>query len=153
MQITVNNQPGLRLAGKTYKLEDIGQAGKIRKKFLDEFNDVDLGELGSFCGLRKYNALDGTYDYFLGFETSDKDFIKQRSLEIYETDESLYLEVPVGSEDLLEEGYRYTYEEFFPNKKYFHSLGPDVEFFQYDNQKKAIANVGLYISLMENINV
>lgn len=152
MQINIDNQPGIRLAGRAYKLENGSDAKEVRRKFLEEFKDLDLKDLGSFCGLRQYNALDGTFDYFLGFEISDPDFIKEWSLEIYEIEESLYLEVPVDGEDGIEEGYKYTYEEFFPNKKYFHSLDPDLEFFQYDGKKREIGNVSLYISLMENIH-
>lgn len=119
MQINVDNQPGLRLAGRAYKLENASDAKEVRRKFLEEFKDLDLKDLGSFCGLRQYNALDGTFDYFLGFEISDPDFIKEWSLEVYEIEESLYLEVPIDGEDGLDEGYRYTYEEFFPKQKVF----------------------------------
>ena len=152
MQTNIDIMPQLRLAGKEYKLDDVSCAKEVRRKFLERFTDVDLKDLGSFCGLRQYNALDGTYKYFLGFEISDSDFIRQRDLDIFEIEETLYLEIPIDDEDSLEEGYKYAYEDFFPNKKYFHSLNPDLEFFQYDYEKKEIGNVSLYISLMENVH-
>ena len=150
MQVNIDKKPGFRLAGKEYNLENANDAKNVRENFLKEFKDYDVKSLGSFCGLRQYNALDGTYKYFLGFEISDPDFIKEKNLDLVEIEESLYLEVPVDGEDGLSEGYRYTYEEFFPNKKYFHGLSPDIEFYQYDNQSKKIADVNLYISLMAN---
>lgn len=150
MQVNIDKKPGFRLAGKEYNLGNASDAKEVREKFLDEFKGYDIKELGSFCGLRQYNALDGTYKYFLGFEISDPDFIKEKNLELVEIEESLYLELPLDSLDGLMEAYRYTYEEFFPNKKYFHALGPDIEFFQYDDESKEIGNINLYISLMEN---
>lgn len=152
MQVNVDKKPGFRLAGREYKLNNANDAKDVRKNFLEEFKDYDIKELGSFCGLKQYNALDGTYKYFLGFEISDPDFISEKNLDLVEIEESLYLEVPVDGEEGLSEGYRYTYEDFFPNKKYYHALGPDIEFFQYDDECKKIGNVELYISLMENPN-
>ena len=153
MQVNIDKKAGFRVAGKAYTLDSKDQAKNIRKEFLEEFTSDDLKDLGSFCALRLYNAKDDNYNYFLGFEIADNDFIENHDLEIKEVEESLYLEVPVEGEGGLDKAYEYTYEEFFPNKKYFHSLGPDIEFYQYDHKKKAVGNVSLFIAVMKNPHI
>lgn len=151
MQVNVDKKQAFKIAGKPYKLSDRAEAVEYKKEFYENYRERVLEDLGAFYGLMTYNALDQSYDYFLGFELNDQEIIDELELEIREVDESYYLEVPIENED-LEEGYRYTYQEFFPNKKYFHGIGPDVEFYQYDENKNEIGNVELYICLKLNPN-
>lgn len=150
MQVNIDTKQALRLAGKAFKLTDKSEAGPIRDDFLKTYQYDLLDELEAAYGLLQYNAIDQSYDYFLGFELADETIIADKGFEIREIDPSLYLELPVEGMDGLAEAYHYTYEEFFPNKKYFHGLGPDVEFYQYDSKQKAIGNVELYICLKKN---
>ena len=136
MQVKVDKKLAFKIVGKTYTLESREQAKDIRDKFLEENKEI-LKDQDTLFGLMEYNALDQNYKDL----TDKNDFIS------YEVPEGEYLEVPVDSEDGLKEGYRYTYEDYFPNKKYFHGIGPDVEAYKYDN---GIKDVKLFISLKEN---
>lgn len=149
MQINIDKKPGFKISGKSFTINNREESEKLREEFLEDFKEKGLEEFGAMFALMEYDAINQDYKYFLGFETSDEDFINENNLEVREVEESLYLEVPVENSD-LESGYKYTYEEFFPNKKYFHNIGPDIEFYQYDQENEKIGNVELYIALKEN---
>lgn len=151
MQVKVDKKLAFKIAGKSFKIDSREDAGEIRDDFLKTYRDI-LKEHGAAFGLMEYNALDQDYNYFIGFEISDKETIDKNKFLVYEIPEASYLEVPVEGEDGLKEGYRYTYEEYFPNKKYFHGLGADIEFYQYDETTDNIGNVKLFILLRENPN-
>ncbi len=149
MQVEIDKKPALKIAGRAFEINNRKDARDIRQRFFEEYEDRCLKDLGAGYGLMEYDALHQIYKYFIGFEISDQDLIDELGFDIKEIAESLYLEIPIDGFD-LEEGYSYTYEEFFPNKKYFHNIGPDVEYFQYDDSENEIGNVSLNISLMEN---
>ena len=146
MQVKVDKKLAFKIAGQSFTIKSREQAKDIRDKFLEENKDI-LKDQDTFFGLMEYNALDQNYKYFLGFKIKDKSLFDKNKFISYEVPEGEYLEVPVDSEDGLKEGYRYTYEEYFPNKKYFHGIGPDIEAYKYDN---GIKDVKLFISLKEN---
>lgn len=149
MQVNVDKKLAFKIAGQSFTLRDRSEANDIRSSFLKDYKDI-LKEHGSAFALMEYNALEQNYNYFIGFEIADKDIIKENNFISYDVGESEYLEVPVENVEGLKEGYRYTYEDYFPNKKYFHGLGPDIEFYQYDETSDDIANVKLFICLRKN---
>ena len=149
MQVNVDRKLAFKIAGKGFTIKNREDVSEIRLSFLKEYKNI-LKEHGAAYGLMEYNALEQNYNYFIGFEIADKDTINQNDFIVYEVEESDYLEVPVESLDGLKEGYIYTYKEYFPNKKYFHGLGPDIEFYQYDQDNDSIASAKLFICLREN---
>ena len=152
MESNIDKKPGFKLAGLFYKIDKRDKAAAIRKDFCDKYWEKGLRDFGAFTGLMTYNALDNSYEYFLGFEISDESVIDDLDFEIRQVDEALYYEALVDGLD-LESSYKYVYEKFFPNKKYFHGLGPDVEFYQFDEANNEIGKAELYICLRENPHV
>ena len=151
MQVNVDKKLGFKIAGKAFKIDKREDANLIRDSFLNEHKEI-LKEHGAAFGLMEYNALDQNYNYFIGFEVSDRETIEKNNFLVYEIPGSYYLEVAVEGLDGLKDAYSYTYKEYFPNKKYFHGLGPDIEFYQYDESTDSIGNVKLFILLRENPN-
>lgn len=151
MEVNIDQELAFKIAGKDYIIKDLIQAQNIRDEFIGEFKDI-LREHGACYGFLEYNALEQNYKYILGFELSDDCIIKNNGFTTYKLDKNPYLEVNIEDKD-LEAGYKYVYKSFFPNKKYFHGLGPDVEFFQYDRQNDDIGQIKLFIALKENPNV
>lgn len=151
MQVNVDKKLGFKIAGKAFKIDKREDAHQIRDSFLNEYRQI-LKEHGAAFGLMEYNALDQNYNYFIGFEVSDRETIEKNNFLVYEIPGSYYLEVAVEGLDGLNDAYSYTYEEYFPNKKYFHGLGADIEFYQYDESTDSIGNVKLFILLRENPN-
>ena len=149
MELNIDKKPGFKVAGLSYKLEQRSEAEAIRKDYCDKYCDRGLREFGAFTGLMTYNALEDSYEYFLGFEISDQEVIDDLDFEVREVEEALYYEAIVEGLD-LESSYEYVYEKFFPNKKYFHGLGPDIEFYQFDETNNEIGKAELYICVMEN---
>mgnify|MGYP000115115591 CR=1 FL=1 len=148
MQVNVDKKQALKIAVRSFEICKRNEAKPIRDEFLSKYKNI-LKELGSAFGLLEYNAIDKSYIYSVGFELSDDNLIKENRFRTYELDESIYLEVGVDGEN-LEEAYDYVYKEYFPNKKYFHGLGPDIEFYQYDIKEDKIGNMKLFICLKEN---
>lgn len=151
MEVNIDQELAFKIAGKDYIIKDRSRAQNIRDEFIGEFKDI-LREHGACYGFLEYNALEQNYKYILGFELSDDCIIKNNNFTTYKLKKNPYLEVNIEDKD-LENGYKYAYESFFPNKKYFHGLGPDVEFFQYDRQNDDIGQIKLFIALKENPNV
>lgn len=151
MQVNVDKKLGFKIAGKSFKIDKREDAHQIGDSFLNEYRQI-LKEHGAAFGLMEYNALDQNYNYFIGFEVSDRETIEKNNFLVYEIPGSYYLEVAVEGLDGLKDAYSYTYEEYFPNKKYFHGLGADIEFYQYDESTDSIGNVKLFILLRENPN-
>lgn len=153
MDTNIDQKSALKLKGKSYKIKNRDEALAIRNEFIKTYIDSKLVDLESFCGLMQYNAMDDSYTYFLGFEIADNEILDDFDFIDREIDQSLYLEIFLNEEESLEDAYKYVYEEFFPNKKYFHNLSSDVEFYQYDMENKRIGNSELYISLMKNPHI
>ena len=152
MNTNIDKKPGFKIAGLAYTLNDRNESKAIRDKFLNEYKNKGIEDFGSFYGLMEFNALEQNYNYFLGFELADKEVIDDLDFNLREIPESYYLELDIEDEN-LGEAYDYTYQKFFPNKKYFHGLGPDVEFYQYDQKDEKIGNVCLYICLKLNPHI
>lgn len=148
MQVNVEKKQALKIAGRSFNIKNRSDAKPIRDEFLNKYKPI-LKELGAASGFLEYNAIDNSYGYFIGFELSDEDIISENRFRTYEVEESLYLELPVEGQN-LEEAYRYTYEDYFPNKKYFHGLGPDIEFYQFDSKEDKLGNIKLFICIKEN---
>ncbi len=153
MDTNIDKKSAIKLKGKSYKIKNRDEALAIRNEFIKTYIDSKLVDLESFCGLMQYNAMDDSYTYFLGFEIADNEILDDLDFIDREIDQSLYLEIFLNEEESLEDAYKYVYEEFFPNKKYFHNLSSDVEFYQYDMENKRIGNSELYISLMKNPHI
>ena len=150
MNTIIDKRNSLKIAGRSFTIKDREDAKPIRDEFLNKYKSL-LEDLGSAYGLIEYNAIDKSYSYFLGFELSDLAIIEENGFRTYELGEDVYLEVPVEDAN-LKEAYRYTYKDFFPNKKYFHGLGPDIEFYQYDLENDQLGNFKLFILLKENLH-
>lgn len=148
MQVNVEKKQALKIAGRSFNIKNRSDAKPIRDEFLNKYKPI-LKELGAAFGFLEYNAIDNSYGYFIGFELSDDDIISENRFRTYEVEESLYIELPVEGQN-LEEAYRYTYEDYFPNKKYFHGLGPDIEFYQFDSKEDKLGNIKLFICIKEN---
>lgn len=153
MDTNIDQKSALKLKGKSYKIKNRDEALAIRNEFIKTYIDSKLVDLESFCGLMQYNAMDDSYTYFLGFEIADNEILDDLDFIDRQIDQSLYLEIFLNEEESLEDAYKYVYEEFFPNKKYFHNLSSDVEYYQYDMENKRIGNAELYISLMKNPHI
>lgn len=149
MNTNIDKKPGFKIAGLAYTLNERAEAEAVRNEFFYNYKDRGLEDFGAFFGLMEYNALEAQYNYFLGFELSDQEIIDDLGFEVREVAESLYLEIDLDDKS-LDEAYDYTYEKFFPNKRYFHGLGPDVEFYQYNESDNEIGHVELYICLKIN---
>lgn len=149
MQVNVDKKLDFKIAGQSFTIKSREDAEDIKKEFLKEYEEL-IKSFGSAFGLMEYNAIDQNYNYFIGFEICDPDLIENNNFIINEIPESTYLEVPVDTDGGIKEAYRYTYEDYFPNKKYFHGLGPDIEFYQYDEENNSIGNTKLFICLREN---
>lgn len=147
MQVNIYNKENFKIKGKSFVIKNRNEAKEIRQEFFKKYEQV-LKDIGSAYGLMEYNALEQNYNYFLGFKASDKNLPDEDEFISYDIAKAPYLEVEVNGEDGLDEGYDYVYHEFFPNKKYFHGLGPDIEFYKYDQSN--ISDVKLYICLKEN---
>lgn len=152
MELNIDKKPSFRIAGLSYQIKKRTEADALRKEFFNSYKDRGLEEFGAFYGLMAYNAIANAYDYFLGFEIADQEVIDDLGFEVREIAESLYY-MPIVEGIDLESSYQYVYEKFFPNKKYFHGLGPDIEFYQYDEGKDEIGKAELYICLMENPHI
>lgn len=150
MRVNVVKKQALKIAVRSFELENRNEAKAIRDEFLSKYKKL-LREVGSAFALMEYNAIDQSYIYSIGFKLSDNSLVKESGFRIYELDESTYLEVDVSGEN-LEEAYNYVYKEYFPNKRYFHGLGADIEFYQYNSDEDKIANIKLFICLKENPN-
>lgn len=153
MDTNIDQKSALKLKGKSYKIKNRDEALAIRNEFIKTYIDSKLVDLESFCGLMQYNAIDDSYTYFLGFEIADNEILDDLDFIDRQIDQSLYLEIFLNEKESLEDAYKYVYEEFFPNKKYFHNLSSDVEFYQYDMENKRIGNYELFISLMKNPHI
>ncbi|WP_099321186.1 GyrI-like domain-containing protein [Anaerococcus sp. Marseille-P3625] len=153
MDTNIDKKSAIKLKGKSFKIKNRDEALAIRNDFVKSYIDSKLVDLESFCGLMQYDAMDDSYTYFLGFEIADNEILDDLDFIDRQIDQSLYLEIFLNEEESLEDAYRYAYEEFFPNKKYFHNLSSDVEFYQYDMENKRIGNSELYISLMKNPHI